>query len=52
MAEDLELEHGVVQGSVQLLERMFKGERGGEIVVVPPAEPIGLAHLFDGGHAR
>jgi hypothetical protein len=42
----LDLEHGVVQGSVQLLERMFAGERGGEIVVVPPGEPIGLTHLF------
>lgn len=46
VAETLELEHGVVEGSVQLLERLFKGERGGEIVVVPPAEPIELAHLF------
>jgi hypothetical protein len=42
----LELEHGVVQGSVQLLERLFRGERGGEIVAVPPTEPIGLTHLF------
>jgi hypothetical protein len=49
VAGELELEHGIVQGSVQLLERLFKGERGGEIVVVPPAEPIGLAHLFTVG---
>ncbi len=50
VAEKLELEHGVVAGSVRLLERMFEGERGGEIVVVPPTEPIGLAHLFAAGH--
>jgi hypothetical protein len=52
VADDLELQHGIVQGSVQLLERMFKGERGGEIVVVPPTEPIGLSHLFEARHAR
>jgi hypothetical protein len=46
VADSLNLVHGVVQGSVQLLERLFKGERGGEIVVVPPAEPVELAHLF------
>jgi hypothetical protein len=47
VAEALELVHGVVHGSVQLLESLFKGERGGEIVVVPPGEPIGLTHLFE-----
>ena len=36
VADELELEHGIVQGSVQLLERLFKGERDSEIVVVPP----------------
>lgn len=46
VAEELELDHGIVQGSVQLLERMFKGERDSEIVVVPPEEPIGFKHLF------
>jgi len=46
IADDLELEHGIVQGSVQLLERLFKGERDSEIVVVPPKEPIGFKHLF------
>ncbi len=46
VADQLELRHGVVRGSVRLLERLFEGERGGEIVVVPPAEPIGLTHLF------
>ncbi|MBN1629834.1 MAG: DUF1638 domain-containing protein, partial [Thermoleophilia bacterium] len=46
IAADLELEHGIVQGSVQLLERLFKGERDSEIVVIPPAEMIGFNHLF------
>jgi hypothetical protein len=46
VADDLELQHGIVQGSVQLLERLFKGERGGEIVVVPPTELVELTHLF------
>ena len=45
VAEGLELEHGVVEGSVQLLERLFKGERGGEIVLVPPGTTIELTHL-------
>jgi len=46
VAADLELEHGVVQGSVHLLERLFRGERDGEIVVVMPGEAIELTHLF------
>jgi hypothetical protein len=45
-AADLDLEHVVVPGSVQLLERLFRGERNSEIVVVPPTTPIGFAHLF------
>lgn len=45
-AEDLELGHVIVPGSVQLLERLFKGERDSEIVVVPPTEAIGFEHLF------
>ena len=48
-ADDLELAHGVVQGSVQLLEKLFRGERDSEIVVVPPAEPIGFTHLVSPG---
>jgi hypothetical protein len=44
-ASDLEMEHGIVPGSVQLLERLFKGERDSEIVVVPPGEEIGFGHL-------
>ena len=46
VADRLKLEHGVVPGSVQLLERLFKGERDSEIVVVPPEEKIGFNHLF------
>ncbi|MBN1630010.1 MAG: DUF1638 domain-containing protein [Thermoleophilia bacterium] len=46
IAAELELEHGIVAGSVQLLERLFKGERDSEIVVIPPAEVIGFNHLF------
>ena len=45
VAQNLELEHGVVQGSVQLLECLFRGEQDSEIVVVPPGEPIGFGHL-------
>ncbi|MBN1322358.1 MAG: DUF1638 domain-containing protein [Thermoleophilia bacterium] len=45
-AEELELDHVIVPGSVQLLERLFRGERDSEIVVVPPAEAIGFSHLF------
>jgi hypothetical protein len=46
IAEQLKLEHGVVAGSVQLLERLFRGERDSEIVVVPPGEAINFNHLF------
>ena len=45
-AKDLDLDHIVVSGSVQLLERLFKGERDSEIVVVPPTEAIDFSHLF------
>ena len=46
VADRLKLEHGVVRGSVQLLERLFKGERDSEIVVRPAPEKIGFNHLF------
>ena len=45
-AEELDLEHAVVGGSVQLLRRLFTGEWDAEIVVVPPGEAIGFTHLF------
>lgn len=48
-AEELHLEPVVVSGSVQLLERLLKGERNSEIVVVPPGEVIGYGHLFGEG---
>jgi hypothetical protein len=52
VAEDLKLDHGVVTGSVQLLEKLFRGERDSEIVVVPPGEKIGFDHLFAGQNAK
>ena len=45
-ADELDLEHVIVAGSVQLLVRLFKGERDSEIVAVPPGEAIGFLHLF------
>ena len=51
-AEELDLEHRVVSGSVQLLERLFKGERDSEIVVVPAGEEIGFTHLFAAAEAE
>ncbi len=47
-AKDLELEHGTVPGSVQLLERMLAGPWDSEIVVVPAGERITIRHLFGG----
>lgn len=46
LAENLNLEHTVVPGSVWLLERLFAGSWSSEIVVIPPGEPITLWHLF------
>ena len=46
VADRLKLGHSVVRGSVQLLERLFKGEKDSEIVSVPPKEKIGFNHLF------
>jgi hypothetical protein len=45
-AAQLDLEHNIVPGSVQLLRRLFLREWDEEIVVVPPGEPIGFNHLF------
>ncbi|MFH1833984.1 MAG: DUF1638 domain-containing protein [bacterium] len=45
-ADELQLDHVIVPGSTQLLERLFRGERGSEIIAVPPGEPIGFLHLF------
>jgi hypothetical protein len=46
LAKNLELEHTVVPGSVQLLERLLTGAWDSEIVVIPPGEPITIWHLF------
>lgn len=46
-AEGLELEHGTVPGSVQLLERLLAGPWDSEIVVVPPGDKISVRHLFE-----
>lgn len=45
-AEDLDLEHAIVPGSIQLLRRLLSGERDSEIVVVPPGGSIDFSHLF------
>ncbi len=45
LADQLRLDLGVVTGSVQLLEKLFRGERDSEIVVVPPGQTIGFDHL-------
>jgi hypothetical protein len=46
LAEDLKLEHMVVPGSVQLLERLFAGPWDSEIVVIPPGQAITIWHLL------
>jgi hypothetical protein len=46
LAGDLRLEHTVVPGSVQLLERLFAGPWDSEIVVIPPGKVITLWHLL------
>ncbi len=45
-AAELELEHKVVEGSTQLLRRLFAGERNSEIVTIAPGERIGFGHLL------
>jgi len=46
-ADGLDLEHGTVPGSVQLLERLLAGPWDSEIVVVPPGQKISIRHLFE-----
>lgn len=46
MADDLELEHTLVPGSLQLLERLVAGPWDSEVVVVPAGEAISIMHLF------
>ncbi len=45
-AAELGLEHVIVPGSVQLLEKLFRRDWNSEIVVVPSGEAIGFTHLF------
>ncbi|MCZ7664243.1 MAG: DUF1638 domain-containing protein [Thermoleophilia bacterium] len=45
-ADDLELDHRLVAGSTQLLERLFRGPWDSEIVVVPPGEAVSATCLF------
>ena len=46
LAKDLKLEHTVVPGSVQLLERLFAGPWDSEIVLIPPGKTITIWHLL------
>lgn len=45
-AEELELAHEVVPGSVDLLTRLFAGDWEKDVVVLEPGEPIGIGYLF------
>jgi len=45
-ASEVGLRCDVVQGSVQLLEKLFRQEEDSEIVVVPPGEEITFEHLI------
>ncbi len=46
LADELQLDHAVVPGSVSLLERLFLGPWNSEIVRVPPGEAISIWHLL------
>lgn len=46
VARTLGLGSDVVEGSVQLLEKLFQGREDSEIIVVPPGEKVTLEHLF------
>ncbi|MHB8867343.1 MAG: DUF1638 domain-containing protein [Thermoleophilia bacterium] len=47
-ADELELEHEVVPGSVELLARLFAGNWDtDDIVVLEPGQPIGIGYLFN-----
>jgi hypothetical protein len=45
-ADELELDHRLVPGSIQLLERLFTGPWDSEIVVIPAGEAITATCLF------
>jgi len=46
VASTLGLKSNVVEGSVQLLAKLFRGDKDSEIVVVAPGETLTLEHLF------
>ncbi|MBI5444510.1 MAG: DUF1638 domain-containing protein [Deltaproteobacteria bacterium] len=46
LAGELDLDHTLVDGSIQLLERLFAGPWDSEIVALPVGEPITVTHLF------
>jgi hypothetical protein len=46
LAQDLELAHTVVSGSVSLLEKLFAGPWDSEIAAVDPGTPLSIWHLF------
>ena len=47
LAEELELDHAEVPGSLLLLERLLAGPWDSEVVVVPAGEAITIWHLFE-----
>lgn len=51
-ADELELAHAVVLGSVELLERLFAGDWQTDIVVLEPGEPIGIGHILGIGESH
>lgn len=46
LADELDLDHTVVLGSIALLERLFAGPWDPEIVVVPVGTPLTIWHLL------
>jgi hypothetical protein len=45
-AAELELDHSVVPGSVELLERLFAGRWDTDVIVLEPGRPLGVEHLL------
>jgi hypothetical protein len=46
LASELDLGHTLVEGSIQLLERLFSGPWDSEIVALPAGEPVKITHLL------
>ena len=51
-AKELQLQPGIVPGSVQLLECLLTGNFNSEIVTVVPGEAISYEHLFAGSEGK